>query len=109
MIDVSRLSYKPGWRFKIAGPLNRYLCVYATTPDSLNPDQNRTTQHQFKMPDGGFADDRELARWVLNSLFLAERHETCEFFTLDGVAVFWPHHQDEGDPYEIVERLEPQP
>ncbi len=56
------------------------------------------------MPDEGFADDGAMARWVLDCMFLIERHETCEFLTLDGVAVFWPHHQDEGDPYEIVER-----
>jgi hypothetical protein len=106
MIDPARLSYKPGWSFKIAGPLGRYLCVYADTVDSQNRSQRRLTQHQFEMPAGGFADDRQAARWVLDKLLLCEQHETCEFFTVDGDAPFMPHHQDEGSPYELVERWE---
>lgn len=47
---VARLAYKPGWKFKIAGPLNTMLCVFATTPDSMRPDRERTTQHQFTLP-----------------------------------------------------------
>ncbi len=106
MLDAGRLSYKPGWKFKMAGAGGRSLCIYARTDDSLNPSRQRTTQHQFEMPDGGFADDRELARWVFDCLLLCEQHETGEFFALDGFKAFFPHHQDEGSPYEIVERLD---
>jgi len=31
---VAAIAYKPGWRFKLAGPGGRWLCVYAETVDS---------------------------------------------------------------------------
>ena len=109
MIDVTRLSYKPGWRFKWAGAGGRSLCVYATTTNSLAQTEQRTTQHQFALPVGGFSSDREEARWVFDCLLLAERHETGEFLKVDGFAPFWPHHADEGDPYDIVDRWDDKP
>jgi hypothetical protein len=107
VIDPARLSYKPGWSFKIGGPGNRFLCVFADTIDSQRRSCRRLTQHMFEIPSGGFADDRELARWVFEHLLLAELHEAGEFFELDGHAPFFPNHQDEGSPYERVERWEP--
>lgn len=107
MVPVGRLGYKPGWSFKVGGPEGRYLCVFARCPDSRTPGTERTTQHMFEIPAGGFVDDRAMARWVRDCLLLAERHETCEFLTLDGHAPFFPHHQGEGDPYELVERWDP--
>jgi len=101
---VASLAYKPGWRFKLAGPGTRWLCVYAATPDSLNPDRDRTTQHQFEFPDP-LPDHRELCRWVLARLLLVEQHEACEFLTVAGARPFFPNHQ-EGSPYERVERWE---
>lgn len=99
---VAALSYKPGWTFRVGGPLNRYLCVFARTPDSGNPARERTTQHMFEMPDG--CDERQFVRWVFDCLLLAERHEAGEFFRVAGVSPFFPHHQDEGSPYDLVER-----
>jgi len=106
VFDVTRLSYKSGWKFKIAGPNNRSLCIYATTPDSLRPERRRTTQHQFKIPDGLDDDRRGFVRWVFDCLLLCERHEVGEFFQVGDVRPFFPHHQDEGDPYAIVDRTE---
>ena len=103
MIDVSRLTYKPGWTFKIAGPGNRFLCIYATTTDSQRVDRKRTTQHQFEIPtdlDG----DHAAARWVFDCLLLCEQHETGEFLQVDGQRPFFPNHQDEGSPYDLVDR-----
>lgn len=101
---AARLSYKPGWVFKIGGPMGRKLCVFATTPDSLDETRQRTTQHMFDLPD--VDDVREQMRWVLACLLDAERHEASEFLRLDGVAPFWPNHQDEGSAYSHVERWE---
>ena len=101
---VASLSYKPGWSFKIAGPLGSKLCVFARTPDSLNPAQQRTTQHQFDLPPP--CDEREFLRWVRDCLLLAERHECCEFLAVNGHRPFFPNHQGE-DPYVLVERWEP--
>lgn len=104
-MDASRLSYKPGWSFKIAGPGNQYLCIFSITPDSGQPERTRCTQHQFRLPDPPL-NDREFARWVLDRLLQCEQHETCEFFRIDGFAPFYPNHQDEGSPYDLVERWE---
>lgn len=100
---VGSLGYKPGWTFKLGGPLGRFLCVFATTADSCGPGA-RCTQHMFEIPDG--LDDRQFYRWVFDRLLDCERHEAGEFFNVGGVRPFFPHHQDEGSPYELVERWE---
>jgi hypothetical protein len=97
---IDGLGYKPGWRFRRGGPNNRYLCVYAHTPDSWRPWRMRFTQHQFEIPDG--LDD--WPAWVLERLLEIERHEACEFLQVDGRRPFYPNHQDEGSPYELVDR-----
>lgn len=105
MVDVARLSYKPGWSFKIGGPGSRFLCIMATTPDSGQPERNRCTQHMFRLP-APVVDGPTFVRWVFDCLLLCEQHETGEFFKVDDVRPFFPHHQDEGDPYEVVDRTE---
>lgn len=101
---VASLRYKPGWVFKAGGPLGRWLCAFATTPDSLKPASSRCTQHMWEIPDG--LDRAGFARWAFARLLDAERHEAAEFFQVDGCRPFWPNHQDEGSPYEPVERWE---
>lgn len=102
---VSRLAYKPGWSFKVGGPYGSMLCVYAVTVDSLHPERSRSTQHMFTMPPLP-CSVAEFVGWVRDRLLDAERHEACEFLAVDGFRPFWPHHQDEGSPYEPVERWE---
>lgn len=101
---VARLGYKPGWTFKVGGPLGGFLCVFATTPDSTEASRKRTTQHMFELP--AVTDERSFIRWVFDRLIDIERHEAGEFFTVDGSHPFYPHHQDEGSPYEHVDRWE---
>lgn len=101
---VAEVSYKPGWTFKVGGPLNRFVCVFATTPDSDDPTRTRCTQHMFEAPP--LDDLRAAARWLFDRLLEAERHEAGEFFALAGERPFYPHHQDEGSPYEHVDRWE---
>ena len=103
---VATLAYKPGWKFKIGGPLNGYLCVFATTPDSNNPVVDRTTQHMFQIP-AFYGNPSCFYRWVFHKLLLCEQHEAGEFFRVADRRPFMPHHQDEGSPYELVERWEP--
>lgn len=59
----------------------------------------------FEMPS--FDDERSFARWVFGQLLLCEQHEAGEFFAVDGFRPFFPHHQDEGSPYELVENWRP--
>ena len=100
---VAGIAYKPGWKFRLGGPGNRFLCVFAMTADSLAPGRERVTQHMFELPD----EPVDLGRWLLDRLLEAERHEACEFLSIGGVRRFWPNHQDEGNPYEIVDRSQP--
>ncbi len=102
MISAGRLTYKPGWKFKIAGPGSNSLCIFARTPDSNHPENLRTTQHQFTIPAA--YDDLDPVLWIRDCLELCERHEIGEFLRVDGKAPFLPHHQGEGDPYEWVVR-----
>ncbi len=103
---VASLRYKPGWSFKVGGPLGSMLCIYARTPDAHHPDRERTTQHQFTIPDFE-ADGRTPIRWIFDCLLLCELHETGEFFQVADERPFYPNHQDEGSPYVLVERSEP--
>jgi len=104
--SATSLAYKPGWSFKVAKRADGdRLCVFATCPDSLHPERLRTTQHMFLIPPD-LADERAWARWVFDRLLEAERHEAAEFFQINGRRPFFPHHQDEGSPYEPVERWE---
>lgn len=102
---VASIAYKPGWRFKLAGPGGRWLCVFAETVDSQAMHRTRITQHQFEFPDP-LPDHQGLCRWVLDRMLDIERHETTEFLRFGGAAPFFPNHQDEGSPYEHVERWE---
>lgn len=99
------IRYKPGWSFKLGGPARSMLCIMAHTVDSQNHQQHRHTQHMFTIPHP--LTEREFARWVRDRLHDVEAHETCEFLTINGHAPFFPHHQDEGSPYEPVERWLP--
>ena len=99
---LKEFTYKPGWTLGVGGPGGRYLCIMALTDDSTNPQARRHTQHMFLIPDG--LDRRGWVRWVFDRILDAERHEAAEFFRVDGAAVFYPHHQDEGSPYAHVER-----
>ena len=101
---VPTLAYKPGWSFKIGGPNRRFLCIFATTPDSLAPQRERTTQHMFEIPS--LAGRREALRWVFDRLLDCELHETGEFFQAGSFRPFFPNHEDEGSPYVVVERQE---
>lgn len=132
---VGSLSYKPGWTFRLhcepSGNLAYYsdsrydtttyntgvsvcasyfhvLAVTARVPDSSTGEMGLITHHFATPPpavwDGmGEAGQR---RWLLDQVLLVERHEACEFFTLDGERPFYPAHGD-GNPYEVRDRSVP--
>lgn len=98
---VAAVKYKPGWTFRLGGPSNRFLCIFAETPDAHHPERQRVTQHMFEMPPA------PTERWVFDRILLAELHEAGEFFQVGDRRPFYPHHQDEGSPYELVDRSTP--
>ena len=99
---VASLSYKPGWRFRLGGPDTAFLCAFATTPDSIKPG-DRTTQHMFRLPEEPMTI-ADATRLIFARLLEAELHEAGEWLAIDGFRPFFPHHQDEGSPYELVDR-----
>lgn len=101
---MSDFDYKPGWFFKIGGPLGRFLLINVDTPDSNDPSRQRRTQHMFEIP--AFDTGRAFVRWVFDCVLLCEQHEAGEFFRVGAVRPFMPYHEDEGSPYELVERWE---
>lgn len=100
---VAELGYKPGWRFRLGGPGNRFLCIFATTPDSSAPAFTRTTQHMREIPEG--LDRAGFARWVYAFLLDAERHELGEFLSIGGIRPFMPGHGDD-DPYVLSDHCD---
>ena len=106
-VDVTpSLGYKPGWTFKLAVRADGdWLCIRAVTVDSNNRTNTRATGHMFKLPEEPMTL-RQFARWAFDRCLLCELHEAGEFFSVDGFRPFFPNHQDEGSPYELVERWE---
>jgi len=105
---VDRVGYKKGWTFTLAsvdrgqGSAGLTLCIHIVTPDSYAPDKLRGVMHYFIVPAAAY-DERSWRRWLLEQIFLVERHETCEFFQIDGQRPYAPHHGPGNDPYIVFE------
>jgi hypothetical protein len=111
---VSRLRYRPGWRFNLvdverdpesshgaaAGGLT--LIIYADVYDTYHPKIRRPVNHYFIVPAATY-DRRSWQRWLLECVLKVERHEACEWFVVDGERPFAPNHGPGRDPYTIFE------
>jgi hypothetical protein len=107
---VSQLAYRPGWTFTLGdidrGQGSEGLTLDITTLgyDSYHPDRGETyrVHHYMPVPPAAF-DRRSWQRWLLEQCLLVERHEACEFFSIDGQRPYAPHHGPGNDPYIIFE------
>ncbi len=106
---VASLQYKPGWSFMFDEDYDRgqgctglTLNILIETPNSYNPEQLRQVLHLMPVPAAAY-DVRSWQRWLLDQILLVERHEACEFFTVNGENPFAPHHGPGRDPYTIFE------
>lgn len=120
---VKHLSYKPGWRFELEDgltPRSRleppewagrwWLRVLVDCTDSLTG-RPTTIIHRIAVPhillEGTYRDglkaEKVLRRWLLDAVIGIERHEACEFFTVDGAKPFFPPHEPGKDPYVVRE------
>lgn len=103
---VSRVTYKPGWTFTLTdidrgqGCEGLTLLIGANVPDSWGS-ANIDILHLMPVPAAAY-DAETWARWVLEQVFLVERHEAMEFLKLDGVAPFFPEHGPGRDPYAVA-------
>lgn len=105
---VDQLEYKNGWRFRLEqrdrgqGSVGLTLTIQITGPDSYDPHQIMRVNHYFPVPPASYLK-HTWQRWLLEQVVLVERHEACEFFTVEGVKPFAPHHGPGEDPYTIFE------
>jgi len=107
---ISRLSYKPGWSFRVedgyAGV--SYFVIQCRVPDSEPPHKIVSVQHRLSMPPayGKMADDAKWWRyWLIHEIIKVETHEACEFFSIDGEQPFFPEHNL--DAYAVREKEKP--
>lgn len=106
---VKSLTYKDLWRFTLVYDLDRgqashglTLIIRIDTPDSYHHEKSRIVTHYFPVPPAAY-DMRSWRHWLLEQVLLVERHEACEFFTIDGVKPYAPSHGFGQDPYLIRE------
>lgn len=101
---VEAIKYKPGWHFALRvfreDGEARCWAFYVTsdTEDSLNPPKRIRVLHEFLVPPASYNRDT-WAAWLHDRVTDVERHECNEFFKIDGVREFAPHHGNGEDPY----------
>jgi hypothetical protein len=105
---VNGLIYKPGWHLSLRqidrgqGCQGLTLIVHIVQPDTYHPEKIIRVNHYFPVPPAAY-DYRSWRRWLLEQILLVERHETLEFFQIDGVRPYAPHHGPGNDPYIIID------
>lgn len=88
---VSRVTYRPGWRFTVAEPRfeGPRLLIEAQVPNSYKPAE--TVDLRIESPIPFMANEGAFVDWLLWRLLRVESHECREWFRLDGEAIFNPH------------------
>jgi hypothetical protein len=114
---VKRVSYRPGWTFKLAdidrgqGSAGLTLIITTRGYDSYHParGENYRVNHYMPVPPAAY-DIRSWQRWLFDQLQLVERHEAMEFFAIHdapgsehAVRPYAPSHGPGNDPYIVRE------
>ncbi len=108
---VAKITYRPGWTFALLedydrGQGSRGLTLDITTKgyNSYHPErgENYCVHHLWPVIPAAY-NRRSWQHWLFEQCLLVERHEACEFFTIDGHKPFAPNHGPGNDPYMIVE------
>jgi hypothetical protein len=105
---VERLTYKPRWDFELEdidrgqGSKGLTLRVLISEPDTYDPSSIISVVHYMPVPPAAY-NERSWCRWLLDQIILIERHETCEFFRVDGERPYAPNHAPGNDPYIIFD------
>jgi hypothetical protein len=112
---VERLSYRPGWTFRLEhldrGQGSNGLTLTITTKgyDSYNlgRGENYRVHHYMPVPPAAF-NHQSWQRWLFEQLLLVERHEAMEFFNIHDapgsehyVKPYAPNHGHGEDPYIV--------
>ncbi len=103
---VNSITYKPGWSIWLdnfnEGGEDRGLALYivSDTENSYDHSQRMRVRHEFLVPPASWNRDT-WAAWIFDRFRDVETHEAGEFFMIDGVREFAPHHGNGEDPYRV--------
>lgn len=103
---VHQLTYKPGWsvwlteEFAADGAGGLKLFIVSETLDSYNLERGIRVRHEFLVPRASYSRD-VWAAWLFDRYRDVETHEAGEFFKIDGLREFAPHHGNGEDPYRV--------
>jgi hypothetical protein len=113
---LKRCTYKPGWVLYVEGDSYtrwtgtsnfispRMLRVAVKVPDSNDTDKDVQLVHSFEVPpyvmETEGDDDDVFLGWVSHCLLYVERHESREFFKVDGKRYVDPHRDGNIRLYE---------
>lgn len=103
---VARVSYKPGWTFNLTeidrgqGCGGLTLLIGAEVPNSLDPSESVNVLHLMPVLPAAY-DEESWVRWVFEQIELVERHESMEFFQIDGDAPYFSEHRPGANPYAL--------
>jgi hypothetical protein len=103
---VRTVKYKPGWsvylglEFADDGSGGLKLFIISSTQNSMNPSESINVRHEFLVPRASYNRDT-WAAWIFDRFRDVETHEAGEFFKIDDVREFAPHHANGEDPYRV--------
>ncbi len=101
---VRSLTYKRGWQMYLEtdiaedGSGGLAFCVISVTDDSMVKDKKISVRHSFLVPLASYNRD-SWAAWLRDRMQDVETHECNEFFRINGLREFAPHHGNGEDPY----------
>lgn len=103
---VKSISYKPDWEFWLVtemeddGSGGLQLWIISDTVNSFDFKSRIRVRHSFLVPTASYNRDT-WAAWLFDRVRDVETHEAGEFFRIDGVREFAPHHGNGEDPYRV--------
>lgn len=103
---VESITYKPGWlvwlddEIEDDGSGGLALNIVSDTENSLRPDKRIRVRHRFLVPPASYNRDT-WAAWIFDRYRDVESHEAGEFFQINGLREFAPHHSNGEDPYRV--------
>ncbi len=103
---VKAITYKPGWMFFLDdvtepdGSGGLALNIISETVNSFDFKRTIRVRHRFLVPAASYNRDT-WAAWLFDRVRDVESHEAAEFFRIDGVREFAPHHGNGEDPYRV--------
>ena len=108
---VERCTYRPRWKVSLLEDYDRgqgsrglTLDIVTRGYNSYRPEEGEAygVHHLLPVPPAAY-DERSWRRWLFEQFLLVERHEAMEFFKIDGVRPYAPHHGPGNDPYIVFD------